>query len=316
MLSNRKNIEKNNINQSKTSIDKNIKSQSTVLASFKVSGMGVHSGKTMTIELLPASIDTGIIFIRSDLQSQNEIPALFSQVTSTTMSTTLSNQHGASVSTVEHLIAALVGCGITNCIIKVDGPEIPIMDGSSKPFCEAISKAGILIQEEHLKTLKILSPIRVEGEKAWAEFRPFDTRQFNMKFDFYGRMPQKYMADGFYSFDIDQDSFFDLISHARTFGFYKDAEMLREKGLAKGAGLHNTVIIKDDDVMNKEGLRHDFEFVQHKILDAIGDIGLSSFHIIGAYVAYNGSHALNNQLMRKLFASVDSWVWSESSTKH
>jgi UDP-3-O-[3-hydroxymyristoyl] N-acetylglucosamine deacetylase len=290
--------------------------QTTILSPFKMTGIGVHSGAEITIILEPSDLDTGIIFERSDLEENNIIPAVFDNVTSTMMSTTLSNADGVSVSTVEHLMAALSGCGVTNCKIKVSGAELPIMDGSSLPFCEAINSCGIKIMPEKVKTLKIIKTVRVETKNSWAEIRPFETREFNMHFDFYGRMPKNLLENDSLSFNLDNNSFSALIAHARTFGFFDDALMLQEKGLAKGASVKNTIVIKDDGVLNEEGLRHDDEFIQHKLLDAIGDLALSNFHIIGAYHAYNGGHNLNNLLMRELFKSIDSWYWIESNVSH
>ncbi|CAO5678120.1 MAG: UDP-3-O-acyl-N-acetylglucosamine deacetylase [Holosporales bacterium] len=308
----------NNLHQQKTkfsTIDK-VPFQATLLNSFKMAGIGVHSGKEITLTLEPSEVNTGIVFERTDVLENNKISALFDSVTSTTMCTQISNKFGVSVSTIEHLMAALSGCGVKNCLIKINGPEVPIMDGSARPFCDAILSIGVGFQPEKVKVLKIIKPIHVQNGSSYAELRPSDNRSFNMHFDFYGRMPKNLQKDHTLSFDLDNDSFHSLLAHARTFGFYEDAEKLIKNGLAKGASLKNTIIIQDQKVLNEEGLRSKNEFIEHKILDAIGDLALSNFHILGAYHAYNGSHAINNSLMRHLFKSIDSWYWIESLERH
>ncbi|CAO4843540.1 MAG: UDP-3-O-acyl-N-acetylglucosamine deacetylase [Holosporales bacterium] len=286
--------------------------QATLGAAISFTGIGVHSARDITITLLPSDEDTGIVFVRTDLNHpHNRIPALYDHVSSTTMSTTLTNSKGISVSTVEHLMAALCGLKITNCKILIDGPELPIMDGSSRPFCEGILQVGTHIQTAKKPTIRILKRIRIEGKNSFAEFIPFDTSAFEMTFDFYGRMPQEYRTQKPVFFDLDDDSFFALVSHARTFGFYEDGKMLQDRGLAKGASLDNTIIIKDNAILNPEGLRHVDEFVQHKILDAVGDLSLSPFKIVGLYRSYNGSHTLNNQLLHTLYQTPDAFGFDE-----
>lgn len=290
--------------------------QSTVLSSFKMAGVGVHSGKEITIIVEPSDVNTGIVFERTDIETNNRIPAVFDFVSNTAMCTQITNKFGVSVSTIEHLMAALSGCGVNNCVVKIDGPEVPIMDGSAKPFCDAILSIGVGFQPEKVKILKIIKPVRVQNGQSFAELHPSDSRSFNMHFDFYGRMPQNLQKDTVLSFDLDKHPFNRLLAHARTFGFYEDAQKLLEKGLARGANLQNTIIIKNEQVLNEEGLRSENEFIEHKLLDAVGDLALSNFHIIGSYHAYNGSHSINNQLMRELFKSIDSWYWIESNQQH
>lgn len=280
--------------------------------SFK--GVGVHSAEEISITLLPSDENTGIVFVRSDLNHpHNIIPALYDRVSSTTMSTTITNKKGISVSTVEHLMAAFAGLGITNCKVLINGPELPIMDGSSKPFCDGILNAGTHVQLLKKPSINIVRTIRVDGKNCFAEFTPADNSVFEMSFDFYGRMPKNLLKNESVTFNLDKDSFHALVSHARTFGFFEDGMILQERGLALGASLENTIIIKDEGILNPEGLRHRDEFIQHKILDAIGDIALSPFKIVGRYRSHNGSHTLNNQLLRALYATPDAFGFKDAT---
>lgn len=290
--------------------------QATLLDKVHLKGVGVHSGREIQLTLNPAVENTGIVFERTDVQGSNQIEAIFNRVSDTKMSTSISNQDGVTVSTIEHLMAALSGLGVTNCLVQVSGPEIPILDGSSLQFCQAILAKGVSYQNEKARSIDVLKTIRVEQGKSWAELRPATTRQFHVEFDFGARIPAKLKQSPVVSFDQDQQAFHQVLSHARTFGLYEDAEKIQSLGLAKGAGLHNTIIIKDEGILNEDGLRHPDEFAQHKILDAMGDLALSSFRIVGAYHAYNGSHSLNNQLVRKLFMTPNAWGWSDSDFCH
>lgn len=296
-----------NINTLSSRISNNNK-QCTLKGIVVFEGVGVHSGKKTTLRLIPKEENFGIVFERTDLHHpHNKISATFDGVSQTLMSTSISNKKGISVSTVEHLMAALYGLGISNCLIQVDGPEIPIMDGSAKPFCEGILNVGMEKQKADLQAIKILRKVRVKSGLSWAEFTPSDSRVFEASFDFSGRLPESFLVDKPVHFDLDSHSFYDFISNARTFGFYEDAKKLKDQGLAKGADLNNTVVIKDGLIMNEEGLRDNLEFVRHKMLDAIGDIALSPFAIKGTYKAHNASHALNNQLLRALFSAPESF---------
>lgn len=281
--------------------------QKTLKAPAHLKGIGVHSGASVDLGLLPADINHGIKFQRTDIDANNIIDATYDLVSDTRMSTTLTNAHGASVSTVEHLMSALAGYGITNCLIKVSGPEIPIMDGSAQDFCDAIKTAGIENQQHEQQAIEILQPIHVESGDSWAELSPSLGRSFTVNFDFSKRLPSALEQSQDISFNLDEENFHLLFAKARTFGLYEDARKVQAMGLAKGASLDNTIIIKDDGVLNAEGLRHPNEFSQHKVLDAIGDLALCDHYIVGAYCAYNGSHDLNNKLLRKLFATPDAW---------
>ncbi len=281
--------------------------QKTLAQRVSCVGVGVHSGKLASLILIPASVGTGYVFVRSDLDApQNIIPAKYDTVVDTMMCTKIANSYGVSVSTVEHVLAALVGANITNAIIEVNGPEVPIMDGSSAVFSQMIANAGIEIQGAKIPTIKILKPVKVAHEGASAEFVPGENRLISMEFDGHGRL-QNLMDETEYSFDLDTDDFSDLLADARTFGFYEDAEKLWAVGLAQGASLENTVVIQGDSVMNEGGLRSEDEFIRHKILDAVGDLALAGVVIQGHFKGVNSGHALNNQLLRALFSTPNAW---------
>ncbi|MCX7338865.1 MAG: UDP-3-O-acyl-N-acetylglucosamine deacetylase [Alphaproteobacteria bacterium] len=282
--------------------------QATLKKSVSCIGVGVHSGKSSTLTLRPATVGTGYVFLRGDLpQGQNTIPARFDAVSDTRMCTTLSNKQGASISTVEHVVAALAGAGITNAIIEVNGPEVPIMDGSSFVFSQMIRSTGTFSQGESAPSIKIVKPVRVGSENAFAEFVPSENRSITMTFDAGGRLPASMKQDEF-TFDYDADDFSSLLCDARTFGFYEDAAKLWAAGLAKGASLNNTVVIQDDAVMNVDGLRSHDELIRHKVLDAIGDLALAGVVIHGHFRGHNSGHALNNQLLRAVFSTQGAWT--------
>lgn len=281
----------------------NLKSmeQKTLKQSVEFSGIGVHSGIVVKLNLEPASIDCGIFFNRSDIPNDSAIKATFDNVTDTMMSTTLTGENRASVSTVEHLMAALSGCGITNCLISTSGQEMPIMDGSALPFCDIIKKVGIQDQQKPSKKIKVLKTIFVGNDHSWVKLTPSTERIFSMTFDFYGKIPKELLQSKTYHFNMDKEVFCNQIAHARTFGLYEDAERLQKMGLARGANLENTVIVKNGLFLNENGLRDPDELIKHKILDAIGDLALSPYPLITHYEAYNASHTLNNKILRLLF---------------
>ncbi len=267
-------------------------------------GVGVHSGKAVCMIVHPAAVDHGIIFERTDIEDQpNRIRANWQMVSTTNMCTTISNSSGVSVATVEHIIAALYGTGITNALITIDGPEVPIMDGCSEEFCKGILETNIIRQAKRRHSLKISETVRVENENGWAQLSPHDTNLFSVKFiptDRYEGLTQ----EQFQQFSYHEDDFTTLISRARTFGFYEDAQKLWAAGLAKGASLDNTVVIHKGAVMNEDGLRYNDELVRHKLLDAIGDMALAEYVLIGHYEACNPGHTLNYQLLKKYFETI------------
>ena len=270
-------------------------------------GRGLHSGKPVSMTLLPAVADFGYVFERTDvMQHQAEVAARWHNVTDTRLSTTVSNGFGISVSTIEHLMAALFGSGVDNCRILIDGPEVPIMDGSAKPFIEAIKHAGLVQQMAERRALVISKPIWMyEGEK-YAGFWPYPQQWFDMTIDF----ESKVIGKQNYSMPLNEYFFESNIAEARTFGFEDQLETLKALGLAQGGSLKNAILINNDEVVNEEGLRFDDEFVRHKILDAVGDLALAGAVIFGRFVGHCSGHKLNNKLLRETLQQDQIWHYT------
>jgi len=272
--------------------------QQTIKDSITISGVGLHSGKQVEMTLLPAGINHGVKFVRSDKKDDNEIQAIWSNVTETVLSTTISNQIGLKISTIEHLMSALSGLHIDNLLIYINASEVPIMDGSSKPFVDLIEKVGVKIQNKKRKLLNIKKDIEVKNENSSVKIVP--NKQFSIDFeiDFPSQLVSKQscqlqLINGNYKTDI---------ASARTFGFEKDVQYLRSNGLALGGSLENAVVVGENKILNKDGLRFSDEFVRHKILDSIGDLYLAGSPILGYFYGNKSGHHLNNQLLRKLFS--------------
>ena len=274
--------------------------QTTLKSRVSLSGIGVHSGNNVSIDFVPADPDTGIVFVRTDVQGEPvELRALASEVGGTDLSTILGDLGGVHVATVEHLLAALAGLGIDNLLIEIDGNEVPVLDGSSAPFVEVFEQAGLQQQAVKRRYIRILKPVRIDNGASWAEFRPYDGTRFEVEIDF------ESPAIGRQSFatDITPESFRNELSRARTFGFMKDVERLWAAGYALGSSLENSVVIGDDHrVINMEGLRYADEFVRHKMLDAVGDLALAGARFIGCFRSYRGGHKLNAQALRRLLS--------------
>ena len=278
--------------------------QRTLKNSIKATGVGLHTGDKVLLNLRPAAPNTGIVFRRTDLDPVAEIEARADHVGDTSLSTTLI-KNGVRVSTVEHLLSAFAGLGIDNAYVDVSAPEVPIMDGSAAPFVFLIQSAGIVEQNAPKRFVRILKPVQVtDGEKK-AAFVPFDGFKvsFGIEFDHPAFVDRPKTA----SIDFSSTSFVREVSRARTFGFLNDIEMLRENNLAMGGSLDNAVVVDDYRVINEDGLRYDDEFVKHKILDAIGDLYLLGHSLIGAFHGYKSGHALNNQLLLALLADESAW---------
>ena len=280
------------------------KKQQTLSSDISLKGIGLHSGKEVNITIEPANINNGIKFIRKDLFKNNIIEALWSNVSSTNLCTTIRNEKGASVSTVEHLMSALSGLHIDNVNILIDSVEVPIMDGSSLPFVESLEISGILTQEEDRKTILVNKEIMVSNKDSYAKITP--NKQFSIDFaiEFESHLINKQacqlqLVNGNYKNDI---------SSARTFGFEKDVDYLRSNGLALGGSLDNAVVVGENNILNKEGLRFDDEFVRHKILDSIGDLYLAGSPIHGYFYGNKSGHFLNIQLLRKLFSEKSNYT--------
>lgn len=271
----------------------------------KTTGVGLHSGNKVTLSIMPAPVNSGIVLVRTDLSPAVAIPAKAEQVRETTMCTALVNDEGIRISTIEHLFAALAGLGIDNAVIEVDAPEIPIMDGSASPFVFLLQSAGIKEQAAPKKYLKIKRPVRVEDDDKWAELKPFKGFRVNFKIDF--AHPEIARSQQHVVMDFSTSAFVKDISRARTFGFMRDIEYLRANNLALGGSMENAVVLDEYRVLNPDGLRYEDEFVKHKILDAFGDLYVAGHAILGEFTAYKTGHALNNQLVRALLAQQDAW---------
>ncbi|MFI4984074.1 MAG: UDP-3-O-acyl-N-acetylglucosamine deacetylase [Rickettsiales bacterium] len=277
--------------------------QQTVSKIVSIKGVGVHTGEDVNLTIKPAAANTGIEFIRIDLKDNNHIKATYTNVIETNLCTVIANEAGAKVSTIEHLMSALWGCGVDNAIVELDGEEVPIMDGSSAPFVEMLKKAGLKLLNAPRKVLEILKAVRLEVDGKTIEILP--GKEFEVSFDL--DYDHKSIGKQFYTFKECMLGYIATISKARTFGFAKDVECLKKIGLARGASLENAVGIDDDGVMNKEGLRYQDEFVRHKVLDCIGDLYLSCMRIKGKVHAAKAGHSLNNLILRKLFAQPDAF---------
>ena len=278
--------------------------QRTLRNSIKATGVGLHTGDKVLLTLCPAAVDTGIVFRRTDLNPVAEIPARADLVGETTLSTCLI--HGdARVSTVEHLLSAMAGLGVDNAYVDVTAPEIPIMDGSAAPFVFLLQSAGIVEQHAAKKFIRVRKEVTVTDGDKTASFLPLEGFKISFGIDFDHPVFKHRAATT--EIDFSTTSFVREVSRARTFGFVEEIEYLRSKGLARGGSMDNAVVIDDYKVLNHGGLRYDDEFVKHKVLDAIGDLYLLGYSLIGEYRAFKSGHALNNHALRTLIANKDAW---------
>lgn len=282
--------------------------QRTIKTTMKATGVGLHTGKKVLMTLRPAGINTGIIFRRVDIDPFVDIPADAKSVGETNLGTTLI-KNNTKVATIEHLMSALAGLGIDNIIVELSAAEVPIMDGSAGPFVFLIQSAGIEEQNAPKKFIKINKTVRVEEDDKWAELSPF--KGFKVDFEIGFNHPVFNKQDQKASIDFSSTSFLKEISRARTFGFLRDIEKLRENNLTLGGSMDNAIVLDDFRIMNVDGLRYSNEFVIHKILDAIGDSYLLGHSLIGKYSAKKSGHGLNNKLMRALLE--DETAWEEVS---
>ncbi len=278
--------------------------QRTLKNSIRATGVGLHTGKKIFLTLRPAAANTGVIFRRVDLEDPIEIKATPNNVGDTSLSTSLV-QDDVRISTVEHLMSAIAGLGIDNVYVDISAPEVPIMDGSAGPFVFLIQSAGIVEQDAPKKFIRIKQAIRVEDGDKWAKFEPFDGFKVGFSIDF--EHPVFTSGNQFAELDFSTTSFVKEVSRARTFGFVRDVERLRQNELALGASMDNAIALDDYRVLNEDGLRYEDEFVKHKILDAIGDLYLLGHSLIGAFTGHKSGHALNNALLRKLLATEGAW---------
>jgi UDP-3-0-acyl N-acetylglucosamine deacetylase len=275
--------------------------QSTIEAPVTITGIGVHSGTEVSITFYPAEAGTGIVFNRMHADgSVTELRAVSAMVGNTDLCTVLGKTASGSVATIEHVMAAIYALGIDNLIIEVDGAEMPIMDGSSEPFIEAIEQVGIRNLGVKRRYIRVVKPVRIESGASWAEFRPHDGTRFEVEIDFDTPLIGRQVWQG----ELTAQSFKDELSRARTFGFMRDVEKLWAAGYALGSSLENSVVISDDNtVINVEGLRYaGDEFVRHKTLDAVGDLALAGAQFIGCYRSYRGGHKMNAQALKALLS--------------
>jgi UDP-3-O-[3-hydroxymyristoyl] N-acetylglucosamine deacetylase len=278
--------------------------QRTLKNVIRATGVGIHSGEKVFMTLRPAPVNTGIIFRRTDLDPVMEVPAFATHVGDTSMNTSL-EQNGVRVSTVEHLMSAFAGLGIDNAYVDLSNAEVPIMDGSAGPFVFLIQSAGIEEQSAAKRFIRILKPVEVRLDDKWARLDPFDGFRVSFKIDF--NHPVFRSHQSFASVDFSTTSYLKEIARARTFGFMRDIEMLRERNLVLGGSMDNAVVLDDYRVLNEDGLRYEDEFVKHKVLDAIGDLYLLGHGLIGAFSGYKSGHELNNILLRDLLDQPSAW---------
>jgi UDP-3-O-[3-hydroxymyristoyl] N-acetylglucosamine deacetylase len=278
--------------------------QRTLKNVIRATGVGIHTGEKVFMTLRPAAVNTGIVFRRVDLDPVAEIPATATNVGDTSMSTTLVHDD-VRVSTVEHLLSAMAGMGIDNAYVDLSAAEVPIMDGSAGPFVFLIQSAGIEEQLAPKRFIRILRPVEVRQDDKWARFEPHEGFKVAVKIDF--NHPVFKSHSSFASVDFSTTSFLKEISRARTFGFMRDLEMLRNRNLVLGGSMDNAVVLDDYRVLNEDGLRYEDEFVKHKVLDAIGDLYLLGHSLIGAFSGYKSGHGLNNLLLRETLQQADAW---------
>ncbi|MGE7472097.1 UDP-3-O-acyl-N-acetylglucosamine deacetylase [Bosea sp. NPDC003192] len=275
--------------------------QTTLRSPVTLQGIGVHSGAPACLTLRPSTANSGVVFLRKGLEGGHEqlIHARHNKVSATELCTVIGDQASGSVATIEHLMSACAGLGLDNVLVEIDGPEMPIMDGSAAEFVAAIEATGLVALGATRRYLKVLRPVRIEQGRAFAELAPSENGfRLDVEIDFdtpaIGRQRK--------IFDLDPEAYAREISRARTFGFMRDVEQLWKAGFALGASLDNTVAIGDDKVINPEGLRYADEFVRHKVLDAVGDLALAGYPILGEFRSYCGGHRMNVRILEALFA--------------
>ena len=278
--------------------------QRTLKNVIRATGVGIHSGEKVFMTLRPAPVNTGIVFRRTDIEGSPEVAGFATFVGDTNMNTSLEHD-GVKVSTVEHLMSAFAGLGIDNAYVDLSNAEVPIMDGSAGPFVFLIQSAGIEEQSAAKRFIRVLEPVEVRVEDKWARLDPFDGFRVSFKIDF--NHPVFKSHQSFASVDFSTTSYLKEIARARTFGFMRDIEMLRERNLVLGGSLDNAVVLDDYRVLNEDGLRYEDEFVKHKVLDAIGDLYLLGHPLIGAFSGYKSGHHLNNLLLRELLERESAW---------
>ena len=277
--------------------------QKTIKNTVKFSGIGLHNGKVTNVSVKPADPNSGIVFKRIDLNDNNIIYPNFSNVSNTSLNTTISNENGVKVSTIEHLMGALFGLGIDNALIEIDNDEVPILDGSAKQFIEKIVKSGLKVSEAPIKIIKINKKILFEEGKRFISIEP---SKLNLEIDFNLEYQNKIIGNQRNRVNVYEDDLTDIFN-SRTFCLYEDIEKIKKNGLAKGGSLENAIVVKDNKIVNDHGLRNRLEFVNHKILDCIGDLYTSGYRMVASIRCSQGGHYLTNKLLRKVFENKENF---------
>ena len=287
-------------------------SQKTISKEINFSGIGVHTGRTVNVNILPAPPNTGIFFKRIDLKRNNIVVPNFSNVCDATLCTTISNEYGIKVSTIEHLMGAFYGLGIDNAIVELDSQEVPILDGSAKEFVKFIKDARFKVSDTPIKLIKVNEKIKVnDGRK----FISIDRSNVALEIDFEIKYENSFIKTQRNKINIFEDNLEDIFN-SRTFCLYEDIEKLNKLGLGKGGSLDNALVVKNNKLINDSGLRNDLEFVNHKILDCMGDLYLSGYRIVGSILCSQGGHSLTNKLLRKLFSDKKNYSLIEIKGKN
>ena len=286
--------------------------QKTIKTPVSFSGIALHNGLNVNVTLKSAKPNDGIVFKRVDLKNNNLIYPNFLNVTNTSLNTTIENEHGVKVSTIEHLMGALFGLGIDNAVIEIDNEEVPILDGSAKNFIEKIISSGFEISEEPIKIIKINQRIEYSDGKRFISIEP---SKLSLDIDFELKFKNEIIGNQRNKVKVYEDDLTDIYN-SRTFCLFEDIEFIKKNGLAKGGSLDNAIVVKDKEILNKDGLRNDKEFVNHKILDCIGDLYTSGYRIIGNVMCSQGGHYLTNQLLRKVFVDKNNFSIIEIREKN
>ena len=288
-----------------------ILTQKTIAEKITLNGIGIHSGKSVSLSILPASPNTGIIFKRIDIEKNNLVFSNYLNVVDTTLCTTLSNENGIKVSTIEHLMGVFYGIGIDNAIVELNSQEAPILDGSGKIFVDSIKKVGLKFSDQPIKIIKINNQVTIsDGEKNIS----IDKSNVTSDIEFEIKYKNKRIGKQKNKINIFEENLDDIFN-SRTFCLYEDIAKLKKLNLGRGGSLDNAIVVKDEEILNREGLRNNLEFVNHKILDCMGDLFLSGYKIVGSLKCSQGGHKLTNQLLRKLFSNKSNYSLIEIKGK-
>ena len=286
--------------------------QKTIKDNILFNGVALHSGKNVNLKIIPAKPNHGIVFKRVDLKGNNLIYPSYSNVTNTSLNTTVENEVGAKVSTIEHLMGALFGMSVDNALIEIDNEEVPILDGSAKIFVKKIQSVGLDVSNEPIKVIKVNKEIRYQEGERYISIKP-STLSLDIEFEL--KYSNEIIGNQKNKIKVYEDNLEDIFN-SRTFCLYEDIEFIKQKGLAKGGSLENAIVVKQKEILNKEGLRNKKEFVNHKILDCIGDLYTSGYRIIGNVECSQGGHYLTNKLLRNLFENSENFSILEIKEKN